>query len=391
MKIMSRPWVVVVCASLLHFAFIFLGLKSPLVDSRVYLHFTNTWFDHFIQWDSQWYATIGKYGYKFPLPVQKTFVPAGNTYPFSPELRATVFFPLVPIIVHFLGPIGTMLLTNMIFVLTIPIMYTLFRKVMNHEKALWGIVLYSVNPALIYESVLYTESYLIFFSLLVLYGISKGTKAGLIMAYVAGFLSVLAHETGLFMAIFSIRYLRTKEYWKALMFIGSVIAGWAVYLGYLLIKFGQPFIVFSAERSWGRVWKFPGASFIDDWTLRKTHHNVYIDLFCMTLLSVIAISYIYSTIKTDHGFKPTENISVISFETGAWVLVNLLICLTTYLNGNPLASATRLISVLWPMYSFVWLKGTQRQQLVWNISCLFTFSFVGYLGVSFYTHGYFFE
>lgn len=380
---------VVICASLLHYLVLWLGIRSPLANSRSYLHMTGTGVDHFLQWDSQWYAAIGTYGYKIPLFAQKAFVPAGNHIPFTPALRATVYFPVVPLIVHVFGVIGAVIVTNIIFVATLAIMYTVFRKGMGDGLAAWGLLCYAVNPALIFNSSLYTESYLILFSLLVILGISKGTRAGKLLACTAGFLSALTHETGLFVGIFGLRYLRTREYFSALWFIGSVVAGWVSYFGYLSIQFGQPLIIFSSEKSWTRTWRFPGVPYLIE-LAQTTNYLRDLELLGVAILMVSATLYISSTIKRDFSIAPIEEMGIHSLEAGLWVLANIILCMSTYVPGHPLMSVIRLVSVIWPIYSFSWVRMRNRR-IYWGLPYLVLFGIIGFIGAMLFAHGYFYQ
>jgi len=386
----------VVPAFLLHFLLIVIAIFMGQPLATTYLRLTHTPFDSVLQWDAQWYAAIGFFGYHMPEIAQIPFHQLGNPVPFHPALRATVYFPFVPIIVHLFGIIGAVVFGNVIFFVSLCLLYRVIRQTSSSSRQLWWAVLtYALNPAFIYETSLYAEVYLIFFSLLVVLGINRQNKRGFALACIAGFCSALTHELGLLVGIFGFRYIRLGRFGQFVAFAISVAGGWIAYIAYLGIHFGQPWVLFQAEKTWRRTWQFPGTALVREIQLPHRYPIQSLEIFMVILLSILVILQFSVTLRDDSILRnPLQPLNVTSIETGLYAAVYLIVCLSTYVPGDPLTSVTRLLTMVWPIYAMSWLptRGQFRgRRIAIQSVIIFCFLLSGYTGTVLFTHGEFFQ
>lgn len=332
-----------------------------------YVHITGTWLDHFLQFDSVWYALIGKYGYAihhhadsvfrildFPLPV--------------PFQAVSAFFPLLPFLSHMLSPIGSLILTNALFVCEVFLLDSWLRH--NHLKSFWALLLFCVNPAGVFESALYPEPYLVFFGLLVLL-FSETKNRYWLLSLVSGFGMSMVTGLGILSGILSLNFFARKEWGKGILYSISVLLGWFVFAG-VMVRYKKPPLLFlHAQRVWDRTWTFP---FVP-WVKQLFDHSAlggaiffYLAIYIAGFLVVV--------------FQMRKNFA---FGTYVWIVVYTLFTLSTQAPRIPVFSELRYISAVFPLYSIQWFYSKPGKWLAWLISALFVAAFV--LGADAFSHG----
>ncbi|QSO48239.1 mannosyltransferase family protein [Alicyclobacillus mengziensis] len=366
----------------MHWMVLIVSVFAPIPHVKpMYLQLTHTPLDHLLQWDAQWYAVIAKYGYKVPLSAQQAFVATGNKVPFAP-LQATAYFPLLPLVIHTFRVIGALFIGNLVFYVGMVFMYVLFRERLSGTKTLFALLLYALNPDTVYGSALYPEAYTVLFSVLVIYGLQKGGKTGDTIACIAGFLATVNHEMGILLVTLAWQYLRQRRIRMMVTYGLSVAAGWGLFSLYLWGRYGHPLAMFAAEKTWDRTWAVPGYNWIQSIITQRIPDDMTILIFV-----VMMVAYIVEVWRVDRHFAhPTAALALQSQGAAIWMSLLLMIGLSTYIPGDPVLSVSRLLSVGWPMYGFLWLRGEHRS-LVWMIGILVVFLITGIFGSSLYLHG----
>lgn len=371
---------------ILHFAVLLIGFAFPIQDAQSHLRLTGTWFDHFMQWDAQWYAAIAKYGYQLPLDVQQAFTVTGNAVPFSPALRTTAYFPGFPLIIHLFGSTGSIIVGSLVFIATLVLMYLLVERRFGDTAALFAIILYAINPAAIYESALYVEVYSVLCTLLIVYGLTKASRTGDVIACIAGFMGTSLHELGLISIVFGLRFFQRRQYKFGIIYGLSVVAPWFLFVAYLWGRYQQPFAIFHAETAWQRVWRFPGTGLVQS----LPHMSLNTLYVCGFVLLIIL--YVYASLKWNFTEGRLHEAGVASWDTSLWVIALALTSLSTYIPGAPLTSVLRFLSVIWPIYALIWTrKWSDDMKLMIATGLCVLFGVFDLEGSLLFSHGLFFQ
>lgn len=376
-------------AFLLHAVIIFFGIVSQLGLSSNHLTLTHSWADHFIQWDSQWFINISKYGYLFPLSVQQQFATTGNIVPFTPSYRPAAFLPGLPILIHIFSPVGTVILINVLFCLSLWLMYRLIERE-RPGLALIGTLLFAINPCAIYFSALYTETLTVLAVLLIMTGLSKArTWPGFILSLAGAFLATSVHDLGAFAILFALRYIRLRLWRRAIAYMIAALLPPILYELYLVAHFHTLFALLSAESSWHRSWRLPFTNIVDSLTKQPlTLNTVFAAILCA--LVIIQIVYIFQQDITWRPMAPEA--SVFSMETGLWMTGILLLGLCAYIPITPDKSILRFFCVLWPVYIPTFLVGrSENTQTYGFVSLASAFGACAVFGTALFSHGWFFQ
>ena len=321
----------------LHYAILVAASLIPFGYSISYQHMTGTWMDHFLQWDGVWYGLIGKYGYHLPAQAQQILYQLGNQIPVSP-VKATGFFPFLPMLIHVLGMTGTLVVTNSIFAVNV-VLFSLWLS-RTHLSVGWGAVLFALNPAAMFESFIYPGAYLVFFALAVMM-LTRSKTRWWWLAAILGYLSSLTAGLGAIIGIFVMSFFQRKEWVRGVIYGLSVAMGWTTF-ALVLISQKVPALAFlHAEKLWGRVWRFPMAAW-----LGQFHESLFIghwDQVFVALYVVLLVAFVANWIRSRH--VPVSDFS--------WGVAYTVFCLSTYWIPYPLVGDLRFIADAVPLYGIV--------------------------------------
>lgn len=159
------------------------------------------------------------------------------------------FFPMYPLIIKLASPIFLnhrlitgLVISNLAFLLSIHVFYKLIFRKYGNETALWSIAFLCFFPTSYYFSALYTES--LFFLLLIssFYFVEK--KKYLL----ANIIGAFASATRLVGVYLSLSLTRKKNLYSLII----IPLGLLLYMLYLKLKFGDPFLFFSSQGAFGQ-------------------------------------------------------------------------------------------------------------------------------------------
>lgn len=367
--------------------------RIPLPKTRFFAGLTHTFADAWLQWDGVWYALIGRYGYALPNRVQRPLGLGGNPLPIV-HLQGAAFFPLVPLVVHTFGTMVAILVGNVALLFALVVAYRLFVAVLRPWEASVAVGLCALSPAMVFDSALYSDVYVILFSLVCLYAVGRAASSGKgapyfhALACVSAVCAGLAHELGVLVMLIGLRYVRLGQWSRAVTYSLSSVSGWVLYSLYLGIRFHAPLAMFRAEAVWGHAWRFPGYSFVKQFlNLQQAPLLPFAALFA-AILSATYVLYVLGFHRTDRSFMPVTELNLLSLESGlfagAWVLVGL----TTFVPSTPISGVLRLLSMCWPAFSgiLLWLPYSRRRILA--VSALLISALFGCLFTVSFTHGY---
>jgi Gpi18-like mannosyltransferase len=152
------------------------GVWHGLVPQRL--------FDPWANWDGQWFIRIASNGYHL--------------------VHSEAFFPLYPLIVRYVGYVtGNYVLAGTIvswvaIALALWLLYRMVAARFDPAVAAWTVAFLSFFPTSFYLTSVYSESLFLLFSVAAFYFAERKHWA---LAGVAGMLSVLTRNTGLFLVI----------------------------------------------------------------------------------------------------------------------------------------------------------------------------------------------
>lgn len=236
-------------------------------------------FENFSKWDSGWYIKIAEGGY---------------------NLKATAFFPLYPMSIRLVSfftndpLISGIIISNVCFFFLIYFFMKLVRLDFTLKESCKITLLLIFFPTSYYFSALYTESLYMLFFILFLYYL-RIEKWGI--AALFGMLAGGTRNTGVLLAIpFAIEYLskhyRThnglflnKQFWGILK--GAFIPVIAfLYMGFLWLKFGDPFAFSGVQKEFGRGFMAPWDTLINGYQYHSLSFKkllsgkfIYLDLY----------------------------------------------------------------------------------------------------------------
>ena len=128
----------------------------------------------FMLFDNEYYLEIAKNGYS------------------SNHLYA--FFPLVPLLIRYLGRIGFILLNQVLTILSSYIIYIIDKDIFKNKDNYKVVLLWLISPISIFTMMFYTEGLFVFLTLLA-YLLYKRKKNYLLLGIIIG-LSVLTRNLG---------------------------------------------------------------------------------------------------------------------------------------------------------------------------------------------------
>lgn len=376
-------------AFVFHITVVVFGIMAPVATSRSRLSMTHSFLDGLLQWDSQWFATIGKYGYEFPLRIQEQFAVNGNAVPFHPVYQAAAFFPGLPLLIHFLTPTGALGLIEIVYFASLWLMYKLIHR-RYPQLAYSAIILFAVNPCAIFFSALYTETLTVFSVLLIIIGLQAAHKnKSYTLSIIGIMIATSMHDLGVFAFIFTLRFVRLGLYLRAIVFVLAGAIPPIIYEVYLIMKFHTPFALLGAEATWNRTWRWPYTNVIDS----LLHGPMPLNTLFVIVMSGLVIAQILFLVRKDASWRPTDvTDSLFSLETGLWMTAILLLGLCAYIPGYPLKSVLRFFCILWPAFiPTYWMNLSQTTQRSWTTFMTGIFFAFASWGAAFFTHGWFFQ
>lgn len=223
----------------------------PLVDRALTDTFTGLGhyvIDIWARWDSVWYLQIAQHGY-------------------SAIDNSTAFFPLYPLLLSVFRPIflGNGVLAGMFVSLTACLLafYLLYRFVeidFGDATARRAVLYLAIFPTSFFFQTVYSES---LFLALTIGCLLAARRRGYLLAGFLGALAVLTRSAGLLLLIpLVMMYFRDREWqlrragWD-LCYLLFVPLGLLVWMLYLDIRFGDPWLFSEAQSNWLRHFAFP--------------------------------------------------------------------------------------------------------------------------------------
>lgn len=371
-----------------HWLIILVGVLGPIGNAPARLAITGSWLDNFVQWDSQWFVDIARYGYVFPHDIQRTFIPTGNSVPFVPFDKAAAFLPGLPIIIHALGIGGAWVLTNLLFAVDLVLAYAIAEE--EREGAGFpAALLLAAGPCAIFFSSLYTETYTLTAFLLILWGLQRPhDRRRLAAACFGAFLAPSFHDLGVFAVLFALRLARLRRFGAALIFVACFCVTPAAYALYMWERFGTPFAIFAAESSWHRHWTWPFVN-VGDAIAQGAFTSVgVLTVFVIGLLCVqggIAIG------RDRFLLAPQDGRMMDSLESGLWMWLTAVIDMCANMPHNPLQSTLRFASIVYPATGGIARRFVRQPTSFLFWIALAAFAAVGAVGAGLFSHGWFFQ
>ncbi len=205
------------------------------------------WLSAWADWDGQWYLKISRLGYT--------------------TRQSTAFFPLYPLFVRVLAPlfahsllIAGVALSVAFFVAAMYLLYRLIVIDYGPRVAAWTVIFASLFPTSFFFQAVYTESLFLLTTVACLFFARREQWLG---AGLAGFCAALTRNTGVLLLLpmamfyFGARDGKLRRLDRQLGWFALVPAGLLVWMGYLQIRFGDPFTFLKAQANWGRKLSAP--------------------------------------------------------------------------------------------------------------------------------------
>ena len=238
---------------------------------------------------------------------------------------------------------------------------------------MFAAVLIAVNPGSLYFSTLYAEPYLLFFTILIYYGLSLRNRQGNALAIGSALLLSFMDKLGVLSVVFSLSYFRQRQVGKGILLILCSLCGWIVFALYLALLTGHPFAFVQSEQAWGRSLHPPLVNFIigiekKDW----------IDVFFGVLDGYLIILYLFHSLD--------------SLALKLFVFFDFILVLCDYPIFTPLMSILRLWGILWPVYLHAaTFSQNDRRATVRYAIVVVLFASVTVIGSALVTHGHFYQ
>jgi hypothetical protein len=300
----------------------------------------------------------------------------------------SAFFPLFPLVIRGLGMLfggsimadyaAGILLANGCFYGVLVLFYYLVSKDYGQTVARYALIYLAFDPYGIFFFVGYTESLFLLLSLAVFILLRRGRVLDWWLAGLCGCLAALTRPTGIVLLVpflvffvqrFGIGTIFTRENWRqklnAVFAMALVPAGLLIYMGYLWIIFGNPW-VFSIEqtliwhRSFALPWVGPIGAIKDVLTLDHSFFSRDLADVTFTLIPLTALVV---------GWKKLPlHYSLFSLVMGLFVL-----CEPNQF--TPLMSVPRFMLVIFPIFILFALWSKDRIN-AWSLMSFFFIFFV---------------
>ncbi len=286
-------------------------------------------------WDGLWYLSIANMGY-------------------ANRPTATAFFPLYPLGVHLLGGgvVGGVLLSLLCFAVTLWFLFRLTQYEFGDRIAWNAVLALAFFPTSFYANAVDSESLFMAAAIGSLY--FARTRRYRIAGPLA-MAATLVSMYGLLLAIPLLYLAWTQEGHRIRPLLYSLWAplGLVLYMGFLLIRFGDPLVFEHAQSNWGRHFQWVGATLwaatVKAWQVagqafslhtlfatgmpQLSASNFYNWIFALFLLIMLALSVKY-------------------LPAYLWIyeVLALLVPFSYPATGNPLMSLPRLVLEAFPTF-----------------------------------------
>lgn len=200
-----------------------LFLLAKIISVVIFLISHHSFYEVLSLYDGEHYISIANNGYSSPM--------------------LTAFFPVVPLLIRYIGQIGVVIVNNLAFLVSLLVINKLLTKYYKSSEAFWVTFALAVGSLGFFSSILYTESLYFMLTSLAFYLFCE-KKHGLPLGIVLG-LAVATRNTGsmLFFAIFigmCLMLYRKEIKFKTIVitYIPATLIS-ILYPAYLQIKFGN--------------------------------------------------------------------------------------------------------------------------------------------------------
>ncbi len=194
-------------------------------------------------WDGYWYLSIATLGYE------------GRSI-------STAFFPLYPLLVRALGgtAVSGIIVSLLCFAGGAWLLFLLARRELGHAAAWYGVLALMFFPSSFYFNAVYPEALVVLLSAASLYLLSLRHYGW--AALIAGIASA-ASVDGLLLGVpLLVSLWQERRPWREWLSLLLVPLGLASYMGYLLVRFGNPLTFQAAQAHWGRSFAPPWITLI---------------------------------------------------------------------------------------------------------------------------------
>jgi hypothetical protein len=235
-----------------------------------------SWYDHLLRWDSEWYAGIAANGYRY------------SGVPDDPnDLQPVVFFPLFPLLSRLLAQASgispahaLLVVANAAALPAVLLFYMVARRACGERVALLSVAFFSFFPGSLFLSAGYAEPLALLFVLL---GFALLQDARFLPASVCGGLAGATRAAGIVLTPVLLWELWRKYRHEPARFILYAIpclavasAGVWLYMIYLGAGFGHPLALSEAQSAWHGVTS-PGERLFGALTLQPLLHFRFTD------------------------------------------------------------------------------------------------------------------
>jgi hypothetical protein len=321
------------------------GLRNYIVTSGCYTRNLTCFVESWWRWDAIRYVEIAYYGYAY-------------------DRANTVFFPLFPLMVHYLAGffggsgfanyVAGLVLANVCFYAAMVLFYQLLCQDFNQIVARNALIYLAFAPYAIFFFAGYAESLFLLLSLAVFLFLRRGEPKDWWLAATCGFLAALTRPTGVVLIVpflvllvqkFGWRTFFTRDNWpyklNAFLSVALIPLGVLVYMLALRIQFDNPFL-FSVEqaRVWSRYLGFPWlgihyafkALYISGYYFQRN----LVDL-CFTLIPMLVLILGWHRLPLHYNLY-------------SLVMTLFVLCFPVLYIGKSLMSAPRHLMMIFPIF-----------------------------------------
>lgn len=292
------------------------------------------------RWDSFWYLDIAQNGYSLEY----------NQW----GLYNIVFFPLYPFLIKIISFLtaGNFILAGWILsiVFLLLALFYFFKLVKEFHPEIspyFPILFLLIFPTAFFLNAIYTESLFLFLSLAAFY---YGLKKKFMYAGIFGLFASLTRVTGILLFIPLIwEYFKNYNFKLRAVFNLKILPIFLIPLGtfafflYHYFKFGNFFLFFEVEKSWGRAFTIQKGHF--EFFSNPSIVNFCLDVFFI-IFALIVLYFVFRKLRTSYGL---------------YILATLVVALST----GTFMSVGRYILVLFPIYILLASIKNQYLQQAW--------------------------
>jgi hypothetical protein len=315
-------------------------------------HYQGTWIledSQLTNCDAGWYRNIMANGYQFR----------------SGETNNTAFFPLFPYVWRWLGlsAIGISIVNAVIFVISSGLLFSYFPSDLKAKLA-WlalSITAFYVTP--------FSESFFLFFSFLVLLGLSRKKAWPLLIIGIIGAgltRSVVTIFFPAFLIIGVLKIIEHKRLKEALPYFGYSLLSLATLFIVFFIHWFQTgvFWAFSlTQKYWGSQFRMPVTPFAT-W---DPQDNGYYDQFALFvgLISIIYLGYLFTRVVIKRQKRTVDDATLFSIIYFAGVALLML-----FTRGGEFNSINRYIFATSFLFLFIRHLASQKISLTMLVSLI---------------------